>query len=152
MKRLFFLVLMLGVFLQTSPSYSDDIKRYIIPDGIDYKVNGVEGIFFTKDEYKVIGLIYADYNRMFDKKNLLDTKYELRLDIEEKYELGIENCKSLVTVVQRDVDFWKSRSSELGETINSMNKTHKLEKVLYWVVIGLLSVADVVVVVHDAVE
>jgi len=145
MKSIVSLLLIFAMLFITIPTNADE--KYALPDGVDYTLDGKNGVFLTLDEYKKVGFAYIELGRLINKDRLISYKYEIRLDIEKNYELRIENCSSHVKLMEFDRDFWKIRSEELVKNIRSINRSNKAEKIVYWVVIGLLSVSDLVLVI-----
>jgi len=127
-------------------------EKIPMPEGIDYEVNGQQGIFFTLEEYKQIALVYNAYVNNLDKIQFINTKYELMLDIEKNYDLRVKNCQSHISILEYDLDFQKARVKELRSTIKSINRNSKLQAILHWSLIGILAAADLVLVVHDSTD
>ncbi len=58
-----FIVLILVLNLIPKISMAEDLEEYIIPDGKNYTLNGVDGVFFTIEVDIIIGNIYTDYKK-----------------------------------------------------------------------------------------
>jgi hypothetical protein len=99
------------------------------------EVDGVEKVWLTPDEWRMVMLIAMDYQGLFywrlATKGILDA-HNATVDA---YELKIASYEESIKVLKADRSYLNIRVKELESTILKGDPSHKIEKVLMWGVI-----------------
>lgn len=121
-----------------------------MPAGTVLTVQNVQYKAFTLDEYKTIGLIYADYVYLFKQNISLNKELQLRLDMEKNYELQVQGLKDLSKMLELDRDYWTVRVKEEQEANKRREIFSGLERFGSWALVVVEALALGVVGVYSA--
>jgi len=140
MKSLLIFVLL---FLMASPAHSEEnvILPHTLPLGQTITHKNIEYKAFTLEEYKQIGLIYADYLLLIRNNISMQKELTLHLDIEKNYELQVEGLKGLNKTLELDRAYWTARVKEEQEANKRRETFSGLERFGAWALVVIEAVA-----------
>ena len=133
------LLIILTVFLITPALRAQEetaLPTRILPEGQIITHQGVQYKAFTLEEYKKIGLIYADYILLLRANELT-----LRLNMEKNYELQVQGLKNLTTTLELDRDYWTARVKEEQEANKRRATFSGLERFGSWALVVIEAIA-----------